>query len=128
MQKLRYESLAQALGAFVAGEFEACAAEPNRLIIEHDGVADEHGIAPFVYEKVEVFDLVKFEQHLDGLLSDLVNFCMYAASGVDDFDPLAYKGPVIVVYATAEEVKVDKTIGDWQRCAQGLAYMQAVGA
>jgi len=131
MQKIRYSSLAQAIGAFVAGEFEACQCEPERLMVEstEPPVFDSRGIAPLVYEKIEEFSLVAFERHLDGLLSDLVDYCMYPPDGYhreEAWDYLAWKGPVVLVYATTEEMQADTTTSDWQACAQGHAYLQAI--
>lgn len=122
MQKVRYESLAQAIGAFVAGEFEACVAEPNRLMLEGEERV-------WCNPEMRTFETVLFEEHLDGLLSDLVDLCMYPPEGVEHigFDGKAHKGPVIVVYATDEEVRAGEPM-EWQACAQGYAHLQALGS
>lgn len=125
MQKIRYPSLAQAIGAFVAGEFEACQCEPARLMLDAER------------NKNVGFDMVGFEQHLDGLLSDLVDICTYPPStrgrlyggatfrmSQAGFDPYAHKGAVVLCYATADEVRQGEP-REWQACAQGYACIEA---
>lgn len=123
MQKVRYESVALAIGAFVTAEMEACMAEPFRLIVEPD--------QPLCRE----FDMWKFEAHFAGLLSDLLYLC--ASSNGEPVDALKYKGPVVLVYAMAEElwqrrgdrhvaVHEEANTREWQACAQGYVRIEVV--
>lgn len=121
MQKIRYPSLAQAIGAFVAGEFEACQCEPARLMPPLGEEGD-----PRTRPVETTFDMVKFEGHLDGLLSDLVDLCMVPPKGVSQcgFDPYKHKGAVVLCYAMADEVLAGEP-KEWQICAQGYACIEA---
>lgn len=117
MQKIRYPSLAQAIGAFVAGEFEACRAEPHRLMLDTE-------FAPV--EKHE-FTMCNFEEHLYGLLSDLVDICTLPPEGVSQcgFDATAHRGEVILCYSMADALGDDEP-REWQQCAQGFVAIDCL--
>lgn len=116
MQKIRYPSLAAAVGAFVAAEFEACQAEPARLLVEG--------------QPVKVFTVGLFEEHLVGLLEDLVELCSSL------YNPYKHTGAVALVVAMGEElwqknpdgshraVHADAREYEWQACAQGYARIE----
>lgn len=106
MRKATYPTLADAIGAFVAGEFVACSADPKRIMLL-DEDKKQYGYAGF--------DLHRFEHHLCGLISDLVYCC--GPDGGDD-----YVGAVVLCYATAKEINGTKV--DWQKCAQGYARIE----
>lgn len=118
MHKIRYTSLAQAMGAFVAAEMEACQMEPSRLMLDDTNDSDE-------MLRAEKFSMAHFETHLGGLLADLVEMCMFTPTG-EGVNSYTYGGEVVLVIATTDEANATKQ--EWARawvpCAQGRARLE----
>lgn len=84
-------------------------AEPHRLMPDMGDRTEEERPLP------GPFDMIKFEEHLSGLLSDLLEFCF-------DASYLEHKGPVVLLIAPGEEA--DTADREWQACAQGQARIE----
>ncbi len=112
-----YETLSKAIGAFVQGEMAACLLNPSALMRDDDLGGNES----------LSFDLFKFEDHLKGLLSDLVYCCSYdPAAKLPMYDN--HVGPVnlIIVPAAPHTLSPPDHDHEWQCCAQGFARIEAV--
>lgn len=103
MRKVRYETLALAIGAYVTAELAVCMEHPALLMLEGEQRV-------WCNPEMRAFDMPQFEQHLVGLLSDLVDIC---GPGHD------YAGPVMLVFADEMSAGVD-----WQQCASGFARIE----
>jgi hypothetical protein len=101
--KLTYPNFAAAIGAFVAAEAQATLLKPETLLKAHGPVNDPAG-GPWAG--------VAFEDHLNGMLSDVIDLC---SGGVRD-----RQAPCTLVIEEAP----DFSRFEWQRCTCGYVRIE----
>lgn len=106
--KTLYPNVPAAVGAWVAAEMTAAMQNPELMLPRCD--PDEPVDDPHAPAGHAVFDGVTFEDHLDGMLSDFIEYCCAG---------LPPGSPCYLCVTPDAPANVDS-----QKCLQGYAYIE----